>query len=151
MYFRRILAEGQFLLCPLSNVRVFTKTVRGISFGVNFKSLNPKSFLFLPPYLLFLKLLSCLRRKCVWVERGTEERRLSNTFRWRCFLPSFHSALHFFDRSLDLLAQPTAPRYQQQSRYGMKKLETVKVLGPSKAWVNTKRSMYKEWSLKRFR
>lgn len=32
----------------------------------------------------------------------------------------------------------------------MKNLETVKVLGPSKAWVNTKRSMLKEWPLKRF-
>ena len=58
MYFRRILVEGWFLLCPLSNVRLFIITVPGISFWVNFKSLNPKSSLFLPPYLLFLKLVA---------------------------------------------------------------------------------------------
>ena len=47
----------------------------------------------------------------VYGPRGELKKGFSrNTFRRRCFLPSFHSALHFFDRSFDLLAQPTATR-----------------------------------------
>ena len=36
MYFRRILAEGQFLHCPLSNAHSFTITAPRISFGDKF-------------------------------------------------------------------------------------------------------------------
>ena len=54
--FRRIfhcpLFRGIFH-CPLSNARSFIVTAPGISLGVNFKSLNHKSFLSSPPIPFF--------------------------------------------------------------------------------------------------
>ena len=55
MYFRRILVEGLFLHCPLSNGRLFTITAPEISFGVIFLIAKSQFFLFWQPDLLFVE------------------------------------------------------------------------------------------------
>lgn len=74
MYFRGILAEGQFLHCILSNARSFSVTAQEYLSRLIFLSLNHKSLFFRRPTYFFevcgksggpQASLSFLRRKCV--------------------------------------------------------------------------------------
>ena len=74
MYFRGILAEGQFLHCLLSNARSFSVTAQEYLSGLIFLSLNHKSLFFRRPIYFFevcgksggpQASLSFLRHKCV--------------------------------------------------------------------------------------
>jgi len=58
MYFQRILAEGWFLHCPLSNAHSFTITAPGISFGVKFFKISQSKIVLVSAALFTGKLVA---------------------------------------------------------------------------------------------